>query len=458
MEMIRNTFMLISIVVFATSCATVQERQALSEWNKEARKWTSGDPEDVRLPELNEDAPLDDYILYALLNNPGLRAAFDRWKAALDKVAPARTLPDPRFTYANYIREVETRVGAQEQKFGLAQKFPWFGKLDLHGEIALQMAHAEHQRYEAAKLDLIFRVKKIHYEYYYLDRAIEITNDNVALLTYMESVARTKYKSGAGLQSAVIKVQVELGKLEDRLQSLQDLIRPVAAKLNMALNRPPYMPIPLPKALPEEEYELMDEEVFSLMRSKNPKLKAIDFMAAKEDLAIKLAEKNYFPDVTLGVDYIDTSSRTDMDPDDNGKDPVIAMLSVNLPIWHQKYDAIGREAKARRRALLRDRKEKENLLIADLETALYGLRDADRKVALYRDTLIPKAEQTLKITQLAFTADKASFLDLIDSQRILLEFQLNYQRALADRAQQVAKIEMLTSGDIYREAPSRSEK
>jgi cobalt-zinc-cadmium efflux system outer membrane protein len=456
MRITRNLLVLIGVFVLVTACATVQEKQAFSDWNEEARKWSRTVEEDVDLHELDENASLDDYVLYAMLNNPGLRAAFDRWKAALEQVGPAQTLPDPRFTYANYVREVETRVGAQEQKFGLAQTFPWFGKLDLQGDIALQATHAEQQRYEAAKLDLMYRVKNIYYEYAYLAEAIEISKDNLTLLTYLEGVARTKYKSGEGLQSAVIKAQVELGKLEDRLRSLQDLMRPMVTKLNMALNRPSNMPLPMPKGLPKEKPAFDDDALFSLLHENNPNLKAFDYMTTKEDLAIQLAEKNHFPDMTLGVDYIDTASRTDANPVDNGKDPVVAMLSFNLPIWQQKYDAIISQARARRRAVVREKKEKENLLIADLEVALFGLRDADRKIDLYRDTLLPKAEQSLKITELAFTAEKATFLDLIDSQRILLGFQLEHKRALADRAQRVAEIEMLTGGSMGQKLLERS--
>ncbi len=456
MTIIRNTFMLIGVFMLAAACTTVQEKQAFSDWNKEARKWTRSETENIDLPELDENASLDDYVLYAMLNNPGLRAAFDRWKAALDQVGPAKTLPDPRFTYANYVREVETRVGAQEQKFGLAQTFPWFGKLDLQGDIALQAAHAEQQRYEAAKLDLKYRVKKIYYEYAYLAEAIEITKDNLTLLTYLEGVARTKYKSGAGLQSVVIKAQVELGKLEDRLYSLQDLMRPMVTKLNMALNRPSNMPLPVPESLPQEKFALVDDDLSSLLHENNPNLKAFDYMIDKEDLAIQLAEKNHFPDMTLGVDYIDTASRSDANPIDNGKDPVVAMLSFNLPIWQKKYDAVTAEARAHRRAVMGEKKEKENFLIADLEMALFGLRDADRKIDLYRDTLLPKAEQNVKITELAFIADKATFLDLIDSQRILLGFQLEHKRALADRAQRVAEIEMLTGRNMDQKLPARS--
>ncbi len=449
MRQILNIFKMIIVAIFLLSgCATVQERQAVSDWNKEQIKYAGNGEEEVNLPELEKDATLEDYVQFALLNNPGLRAAFERWKASLERVVPARTLPDPRFSYANYIKEVETRVGAQEQKFGLAQTFPWFGKLDLRGEMALQVAHAEHQRYEAVKLNLIYRVKRIYYEYIYLAQAVDIASDNAILLTHLESVARAKYKGGAGLQSAVIKSQVELGKLEDRLHSLQDLMRPISVKLNIALNRPSHMALPAPKDMPTGKSTITDDELFLILRAENPNLKVFDYMAAKEDLAGKLASKNYFPDMTLGVDYIDTASRSDMDPEDNGKNPVIAKLSVNVPIWHGKYDAIKGETKARRRAVMRERREKENLLIADLEMALYQLRDADRKIDLYRNTLLPKAEQNMKVTQLAFTSDKVSFLDLIDSQRILLGFQLEHKRALANRAQRMAEIEMLAGGDV----------
>lgn len=453
MIIIRNAIILVSILILAAACTTVQERKAISDWNDEALRWKRGDVEGVNLPEINENTTLDDYVIYAMLNNPGLRAAFDRWQAALERVTPARTLPDPHFTYANYIQEVETRVGAQEQKFGLAQTVPWFGKLDLKADMALQAAQVERLRYEAEKLSLIYRVKKIYYEYCYLAQAVDIAKDNVTLLTHFESVVRAKYKGGAGLQSALIKAQVELGKLEDRLRSLQDLKRPVKAKLNIALNRSSYMLLPEPNGLPEEKHNLNDEELFTLLRTRNPNLKAFDFMATKEDLAIKLAEKNFYPDVTVGVDYIDTDSRSDMNPEDNGKDPVIAKVTVNVPIWHQKYSAMENEAKSRRRAVQKERNEKINSLIADIEMALYKLRDADRKINLYAATLVPKAEQNVKVTQRAFTSDKAGFLDLIDSQRILLGFQLESKRALADRAQRIAEIEMLVGGDLERKDP-----
>ena len=102
----------------------------------------------------------------------------------------------------------------------------------------------------------------------------------------------------------------------------------------------------------------------------------------------------------------------------------------------------GRHEK-RYRAALEHRTDRANTLSADLKLALFKYHDASRKIALYRDALIPKADQTIKVTQRAFEAGKADFLSLVDAERVLLEFQLTYERALADHAERLAELEML---------------
>ena len=346
-------------------------------------------------------------------------------------------------SYRYIIEEVETRVGPQRQGFGLAQTFPWFGKLEARGDIALEKAQAQGQLFHAAKLKLFYQVKHAYYDYYYLARAISVTKENVVLMRYIEQVARTKYKVAAAGHQDVIKAQVEQGKLEDRLRSLQDLRSPIMAKLNAALNRPAGAQLPWPSEPPREErIAASDELILTWLREANPQLKALDYQIAAQKKAVELAGKDYFPDVTLAVDYIDTDGALMPTPDD-GKDPVVLMASVNLPIWHDKYRANQRRARARYLAALKQRLGAENALASEVHLALYEFRDAQRKINLYRDSLILKAKQSLTVTQAAFMADKATFLDLIDAERMLLEFQLLYERALADNAQRLAQLEML---------------
>jgi outer membrane protein TolC len=411
----------------------------------------SGDaaiPDTPKLPELTEPAKLSDYLAYAALNNPGLAAAFDRWKAALERIPQVKTLPDPRFNYKYFIEEVETRVGPQQGSFGISQLFPWFGKLELRGDIAAQAASAARERYEAIKLKLFLEVKDAYYEYYYLAKRIAITKENVNLIKHLESVARSRYKAAAGTHPDVIRAQVEMGKLEDRYRTLLDLRHPIVARLNAALNRPVGMEIPWPKEIQFDEVEVADEELLTRLVSTNPELKALDFEIAQNRKSIELAKKDYYPDFTLGLSLIDTDDSLAGNPSDNGKDPVIASVSVNLPLWQGKYAAGVRESRRKHTAAIREHTEKTNSLSSQLKMALYRFRDAERKIDLYRDALLPKAKESLKVTESGFRAASGSFTDLIDAQRILLEFALSYERALANRSQSLAKLEMLVGQEI----------
>ncbi len=182
-------------------------------------------------PSLPQSPELADYLAYAAFHNPGLKAAFEQWKAALWKIPQVRSLPDPRFTYAYFVERVETRVGPQRQRFALAQTFPWLSKLELRGDEAAREAEAKRARYEAAKWQLFERVKKAYFEYAYLRQAVAVTEENIRLLKHLERVVQTQYASSLAPYGALVRLQAELGRLEDRLKGLQDLRGPVSEEL-----------------------------------------------------------------------------------------------------------------------------------------------------------------------------------------------------------------------------------
>ena len=445
------------------SCTSPRERQAFAELKAAAPTASRGTParqqENRDLPPLEEKAGLPDYLAYAALNNPGLEAAFNRWKAALLRVPQVRTLPDPKFNYGYFIEKVETRVGPQEQKIGLSQAFPWFGKLSLRSDVALRSAEAEQQRYEAEKRRLFHEVISAYCEYHYLHRSIALTRENIQLVTFIETVARTRYKTDAATHADVIKTQVELGVLGDRLQSLEDLRIPALGRLNAALGRPADALLPTPTPPPEEEVRVSSDELLTWLGQHNPDLKALDALAAAQEAATRLAKNSAYPDFSLGLQFIDTDRARIHGVRDSGKDPVMATLSLNLPIWFGKYRAREREARHRHLAALGQRENKRNRLTVALQKAQYQYRNAGRKIDLFRNTLIPKATESHRVTRQAFIAGKAGFLDLIDTERTLLAFKLALERALADRPQRLAEIEMLVGRELPRmpeETPSNT--
>ncbi len=391
---------------------------------------------------------LSEYLAQAALKNPELEAAFYRWKAALEKVSQVKALPDPRFTFGYFIRSIETRTGPQRARLGIAQTFPWFDKLNLKGDMAMQEANAARAQYDAIKLKIFYEVRDAYYEYAYLAKAIEITRENIGLLGYLENVARARYSAGAIPYADVLRTQVELGKLEDRLRTLMDLRKPIMARLNAAMNMPVDTELPWPPDIPVMLISLTDEELFEQLPEYNPQIKRYEYLEAKEKAGIDLAQKEFLPDVTFGLETIVTDPALNPMTPDSGEDPVIASVSINIPLWLGKRRAAVREATVRRLSAIRNRTGTRQKLLSDLQLALYKYRDGHRKIDLYRDTLIPKADQSLGVTLEAFQTGVRSSLDLIDAEKTLLEFELSYIRAVADQAQSFAKLEMLMGKEI----------
>jgi len=444
---------LAAALLAAAGCASQQEGEAFVQYEQAAqpRRVVEADrPTQAEEPvtgakpaaadELPEDASLQDLLAYAALHNPGLEAAFARWKAALERIPQMRSLPDPRFAY-----EINVREGLKDQKYEIEQMFPWFGKLDLQGNMALAEARAAQERYEAQKLALFSEVRQAWYEYAYLYRGVAVVRQQMELVRQMEEVARTRYRSAAADRSDVLRAQVELGKLDNELRTIKDALGPARARLNAALNRSAEAPLPTPQPIAECKLSIPDARVLALVRESNPELRAMSREIESRAHAVALARRNYYPDIGLGLNY---------KIDDMGgmgeprTDPIMAMMSVNLPIWRGKYRAAEREAHARKLAAAREKADYENMLDARVKRVLYGIRDAQRRANLYRETLLPKAREALKTAEAAFRAGAAGFTDLIDSQRMLLEFELAHERALADNAQGFAELEMLLGGPV----------
>lgn len=396
----------------------------------------------------NDLRTLTDYLRYAALNNPGLKAAFEQWKAAIEEVPQARTLPDPRFTYGHFIEEVETRVGPQRNKFGINQTFPWFGKIEARTRAAGASAEAARRRYEANKLRLFFDVKDAYHEYAYLAKAIDIARENLELVQSFEEVALTKYIGAAAGHPDVVRAQVELAKLEDQLRTLEGLREPMVAQLNAALNRksPELLPWPVSKESPPVRIDRA--RIRELLLAQNPELQALDFDIESARSRVELAKKKFYPDIGVGVDWVQTDNALMPGTRDSGKDPVMLTFSLNLPVWRESYEAAEIQARAIARKTRLEKTQMENTLVARVERVLYDCEDSERKQRLYGDILVPKAQELIEASESAYQGGTIDFMSLIDAQRTLLNFALLHERAMTDNRQKLAELEMLVGTEL----------
>lgn len=415
-----------AFMVFFLSCTLAAEQ--------------AGDANDLRR--------VEEYLRYAALNNAGVKAAFEQWRASVEQIPQAKALDDPRFTYGYFIEEVETRVGPQRQKFGLSQQFPWFGTIEARTDAAAATAKAAHKRYEAAKLRLFHEVKDAFHEYAYLARAIETAQQNLDLLRHFEEVVRTRYTAAVGSHPDIIRAQIELAILQDKLKSLSEMRQPAVGRLNSILNREPGAALPWPDRDVPVAKTLNHDALIAKLTAENPQLQALSYEIAAARAGVALAEKRSKPNFNLGVDWIQTDEARNPGVWGSGRDPIMAVFSINVPIWTGSNSAARRQAASKVQSAVAQRVQKQNDIVADCEKAIYEHDDAARKMALYADILIPKAREMLEASEVAYRAGTIDFLSLIDAQQTLLKFELLYERSITDNLVKRAALEMLVGSEL----------
>jgi cobalt-zinc-cadmium efflux system outer membrane protein len=396
----------------------------------------------------NDLESLEDYLRFASLNNAELKSKFEQWKAALEQVPQAKALADPKFTYSYFIEEVETRTGPQQQKFGIMQVFPWFGKIQARTDVASANAQAAKQRYETTKLKLFRQVKVAFYEFAYLATAIDIAKHNLELLQHFEEVARTKYTTATAIHPDVIRAQVELAKLEDILKSLEQLREPIVAKLNSVLNRPIDAELVWPEKSRPENVPLDRKHIVQVLKRVNPELAELSWEIQAAKSSVELAKKKFYPDIGVGLDWIQTDGAVSPTVKGSGDDPLILMFSMNIPLWQNKYKAAEHQAKANVRKIQEQRTDTENKILSRVFEIIYDIEDSQRKTHLYGDVLVSKAQELVQASETAYKAGTIDFLSLIDAQRMLLKYELEYERAVTDNLQKIAELEMLIGTEL----------
>ncbi len=262
----------------------------------------------------------------------------------MEKSGYTGALPDPNFTFGYFVESIETRVGPQKSRAALRQTLPWFGKRGAQKDVSLEAASAAYERFQSEKLAIFYRVKSAYYEYYFLGRDIAITRDNLELLKFWESVIRARYRVALTQHPDVIKAQVELGRLEDRLLSLEDRIEPAEARLRAAVGLVGDGALMIPEAITVDETDFNKEDVSVRVMANNPDLRSLDFIVREQSANKRHAGKTSWPDLTVGVEYFGIGDAIDPTIKDSGKDAWMASVGAQRPdlVWQKQVAEKGR--------------------------------------------------------------------------------------------------------------------
>ncbi|MBE0423579.1 MAG: TolC family protein [Lutibacter sp.] len=385
---------------------------------------------------------LDDYLNTAAENNPKLKSAYAQFDAAMQKAPQVSSLPDPSLTMSAFGRMVETRLGAQEAKFSLMQMFPWFGTLQAKEDASVLMAEAKFQNYLNLRNQLFFNIKSVYAELYALDKTIQLKKENLAILDSYRDLSLSRFKSGNAPMVNVIKVDIKREAAKTEIKLLEEFMRPLKTQFNSMLNREPEITVHVQDTLLFKKPEILlnTKDLFNNHPS------VIDLEKQKESYEIQqiVAQKAGLPMFGLGIDYSIISKRTDANPEMNGQDAIMPMLTVTLPIFRKKYNAAKKEAAFMVSSMKQEQEAQKNELQSAYEMSLYNLKKSEQLIDLYEKQLISSG-QANKLLISGFSNAKIDFEEVLQMNQDILMLQTQKVEAIKNGFTAEAKLEYLIS-------------
>ncbi len=391
--------------------------------------------------------PVDRLVREVLQKNPSLAAARLKWEALREHPKVAGSLPDPMLSYGYFFDNVETRVGAQNQRVGASQKIPFPGKLSLASRKAAREAVIAAWEYQALARDLILRSKTAYYDFYQVERSREILNAELSLLGNVLKTSQARYEAGEGQQPDVLRAQLTTSEIQKRLLDLTQQREAVLARLNALRNAAQNTPLVVSEELVSPS--LPDRSrAMAIALQYRQELQQAGVAIERDRLGLSLARMDRLPDVTLGVDYTQVNRNIFLNPPDNGHDALMGTVSVNVPIWFGKLKAEEREARKRLEQSRAMADDVRNNVQADVQAAWFRAQLSHDQLLLYRQTLLPQAEQSFAATRAGYESARVNFIDLLDSERALLALRLGEVMSAADLARAMALLERAIGVDL----------
>ena len=384
---------------------------------------------------------LEALVQEALENNPGVQSALRRVEAWRRRVPQARSFPDPVLGvgWMGEIRPFSLMRNdpSSFRSITAKQKIPFPGKLKLRGQIAGREAEAAWWDYETIRRRVAAQVKVTYYDYFYYHQAIEITRKNKDLLGKLAQIAEVRYQVGKGIQQDVLRAQVELSRILQRLTVLEQQEKTAQVRLNTLLYRQPDAPLPPPAALEQSHLTYSLESLYQLARENDTGLQREQQMIERNQLAVNLARKEFYPDLSIAYMYQNRPLMQEM----HG-----VTFSINIPVFYKSKQREGvNEATLELLSARRSRDNRETLLSFEVKQHYLAAKAADELARLYSQAIVPQSSLALDSALAAYAVGSVDFLTVLDSFITVLDYEINYYRELSNYQIALARLEPLVS-------------
>ncbi|MEY3644291.1 MAG: hypothetical protein RLZZ207_986 [Bacteroidota bacterium] len=438
---------------------------------------------------------LEDYLLQAAENNPGLKAAYARYQATAEQVNQA-SLPDPELQVGTFIRPMERFMGNQTADFRLMQMFPWFGMLATQKEEAYHMGQADFQLFLEEKNRLFFEVKSTWNKLLLLQGEQQLALENLDYLLKYESLALMQYQAGNSIAlpstsfrptkdtnsssttspmsgmggattspmqgaassssgmsllpmagsssglSAILQIRLQIKELESTLQQLEANKEVLRYQFQQLLNRPIEADLVLPTTWERARLPLAKQDYLEKIKESNPMLA----MYASEQMAFvqqaKMAKLEGKPMLGAGVNYMAFTSRLESGMPMGGEDMVMPMVTLTLPIYRKKITAKIKQADYLKNGAAMQQEETVNELTLQWASAFRDWEESERLLNLY-EAQVALVEQQLQVMETTYAGGNLALAEVLQTQQLLLDYRSKKLNALYQQHQSLAQLDAL---------------
>ena len=433
---------------------------------------------------------LMNYLEIAAKNNPTVLQKLAEYEALLQKVPQVGSLSDPELSTGIFLSPMELVGGKQVADIRLMQMFPWFGTLKAAKDEMSLMAKAKLETLRDAKLQVFYDVQRTYFELQKINQSIRIAEENLEILRTVERLSLVKFKSAASSSSAsssgssmqqssgssatatsggmtgmggnsagnqvqtsqgssgmnsapmtssggsgladLYRVQMEIGELENNISLLKSQLKTVTARFNSYINRKPQTPVQLTEKLSADSLCVSLQTVSDSMLQHNPMLGMLQYEQQSLDARKEMVTKMGYPMVGLGLNYsLIKMDPAAMAPEMNGKDMVMPMVTVTLPIYRKKYKAMQEEVRLQQSATEQGFQATANALQTEFYEAVQLYQDAQRRMKLYQNQA-DLANKSLNILMKSFSASGSGLTDLLRIQQQTLDYETRQIEAKTD--------------------------
>ncbi|MDP3540951.1 MAG: TolC family protein [Elusimicrobiota bacterium] len=373
--------------------------------------------------------------------NPEIQVALKRWDAARKRVASEATPDKPRLDIERmYAPSGKTPLnGADEKAVSITQEFPFPTTLYLRGSRASKAAEVSEQVYRAKVREVLAKTRTAYAMLYLSLKSRRLLDENIELMRRFAKVAESKYAAGTVGGSDALKAQVELTKMLNMGVAVDQERELASAMLNASMGRSARENLGTPRDLEPGRLEKSYENLEAAAFARRPELRQAVLASELSGTSLSLAKSEFLPDIML-------SYRSRKDPMRGRTSD--AVLGLSLPLWFWKPAAMVAEASAEKEMAAAELEAAKLMTAADLRSAFVRVQTAQRLAESYKTSLLPQAESALTVAESSYQAGRSSFLDLLDAQRSLLNFKLEYYQYLADYEQRTAELERVIGEEL----------